>query len=193
MTLARPLAPSSIRISCLPNAETFAVEHRANIVVSLLDMRMRAPQFEHVPSLLRHYAFYFRDQESVEPDGLRDAVSDLISIAERARTSKMETRILVHCHGGVSRSTASAYILLAGMFPERTAEGLFRDLLTIARKPWPNRLMVEIAEKEFEKRLDRKVQLVCPLDRYREMHPRRLEAYRKVNVKRGIVSGDYKR
>lgn len=193
MSTATPYAPSIIRVSCLPNAEKFAEEHRATVAISLLDTRMRAPNFANVATLRQHYAFYFPDQESVEPDGLRDAVGELIRIAERVRTSNYEARILVHCHGGVSRSAAAAYILLSGLYPERASEQVFEDFLKIARKPWPNRLMVEIAEKILEKQLDRKVGLLCPLDQYRELHPRRLDAFRKVNAKRGIVSGKYKR
>lgn len=188
-----PYAASNIRVSCLPNAEKFAAEHRAEITISLLDVRMRAPTFANASSLRQQYAFYFRDQESVEPEGLREAVSGLLCIAGQVLESRKQTRILVHCHGGASRSAAAAYILLAALRPDLSADRHFEDLLRITRKPWPNRLMAQIAEELLEKILDRKLGLLCPLDQYREKHPHRLAAYHKVNEKRGIVSAGYKR
>ena len=53
--------------------------------------------------------------------------------------------ILVHCHAGVSRSPAAAFILMC-----QRNDGREQEAATVLRKQarhaWPNRLMVEIAD-----------------------------------------------
>ncbi|MER2520104.1 MAG: hypothetical protein ABTQ34_05375 [Bdellovibrionales bacterium] len=126
MTKTSPYDADNIRVSCFPNAEKFAEEHQARIAISLLDVRMRAPNFANVPSLRQQHAFYFRDQESVEPEGLREAVENMIQIAGQERQRGKASRFLVHCHGGVSRSTAAAYISSPRCVPNSMRNGTLR-------------------------------------------------------------------
>jgi hypothetical protein len=59
----------------------------------------------------------------------------------------------------------------------------FASLLTITRKPWPNRRIVEA----LDNRLGRGGDLMQPLDSYRAQFPRRILAYRRLNRRRGLV------
>jgi len=54
--------------------------------------------------------------------------------------------LLVHCHAGVSRSTAAAAILMAQHNPGREADA-FLALLDLRPQAWPNTRMVEIADR----------------------------------------------
>jgi predicted protein tyrosine phosphatase len=62
--------------------------------------------------------------------------------AERA-----EGHLLVHCHMGVSRSTAAMLTLLAQTNPEENEDRLFERLTAIRPQAWPNSLMVSFADE----------------------------------------------
>src|SRR6202041_4105585 len=57
-----------------------------------------------------------------------------------------DTHLLIHCHAGVSRSTASAALLLAQAPPARPAEAIFTEIGRIRPRAWPNLLLLEFAE-----------------------------------------------
>ncbi|MGH6962386.1 MAG: hypothetical protein ACREE7_18045, partial [Dongiaceae bacterium] len=72
---------------------------------------------------------------------------------------------------GISRSTASAYIALArDLGIEREAEA-FEALLRITAHPWPNRLLVSLADQL----IGANGRLLAPLDVYRAANVHRLE------------------
>ena len=54
--------------------------------------------------------------------------------------------LLIHCHAGVSRSTAAAAMLMAQHNPGREADA-FLALLEIRHQAWPNTRMVDIADR----------------------------------------------
>jgi predicted protein tyrosine phosphatase len=58
-----------------------------------------------------------------------------------------EAHLLVHCHAGVSRSTAAMLCLLARESPGETEDALFERLRRIRPQAWPNSLMVSIGDK----------------------------------------------
>ena len=54
--------------------------------------------------------------------------------------------MLVHCHMGISRSTAAMAILMAQSDPGHTEERIFSQLIDLRPQAWPNSLMVEFAD-----------------------------------------------
>ena len=54
--------------------------------------------------------------------------------------------VLVHCHAGISRSTAAAAILMAQHAPGQE-EAAFLRLLDLRKHGWPNTRMVEFADQ----------------------------------------------
>jgi predicted protein tyrosine phosphatase len=73
--------------------------------------------------------------------------------------------LLVHCHAGISRSTASMTILLAEARPEADEDVLFAHIREIRPQAWPNSRMIAMADEL----LDRGGRLVGALRRhYRE-------------------------
>jgi predicted protein tyrosine phosphatase len=64
----------------------------------------------------------------------------------RDLTEARGTHLLVHCHAGVSRSTAAATLILAQTHPDRPAE---EALLTVVRqrpRAWPNLRILELGD-----------------------------------------------
>ncbi len=54
--------------------------------------------------------------------------------------------LLVHCHAGISRSTAAMSILLAEAHPERDEDDIFAEILGIRPQAWPNSVMIGLAD-----------------------------------------------
>lgn len=55
--------------------------------------------------------------------------------------------LLVHCHAGISRSTAALTMMLAQARPDRPAAEVVAAVVGIRRKAWPNLRMIEFADE----------------------------------------------
>lgn len=60
-----------------------------------------------------------------------------------------DAHLLVHCHMGISRSTASTALLVAQAAPEMAAEDIFGELLKIRPQIWPNLRIVEMGDERL--------------------------------------------
>jgi predicted protein tyrosine phosphatase len=100
---------------------------------------MILPQPEHVESVLRF--------------------GDEVAAVKAERT---EGHLLVHCHMGISRSTAAMLTLMAQTYPDENEDKLFERLLEIRPQAWPNSLMIAFADEL----LSRKGRLVDGLRRH---------------------------
>ena len=58
-----------------------------------------------------------------------------------------EAHLLVHCHAGISRSTASMALILAQQRPDLSAEAILAEVLRIREKAWPNLRMLEMGDE----------------------------------------------
>lgn len=54
--------------------------------------------------------------------------------------------LLVHCHAGVSRSTASMTLILAQALADRPAPDILAEVLRIRDKAWPNLRILEMGD-----------------------------------------------
>lgn len=61
-------------------------------------------------------------------------------------TDNKPIHALVHCHAGVSRSTAAAILLLAQHHPERAADEAVGVVARLRPRAWPNLRMVEFGD-----------------------------------------------
>ena len=57
-----------------------------------------------------------------------------------------ETHLLVHCHAGVSRSTAAATLILAQTRPDRPAEQALLEVVRQRPRAWPNLRILELGD-----------------------------------------------
>jgi predicted protein tyrosine phosphatase len=57
--------------------------------------------------------------------------------------------LLVHCHAGVSRSTASMALILAQALPDIAGKRIFEEILRIRPQAWPNLRILEIGDAQL--------------------------------------------
>ena len=70
--------------------------------------------------------------------------------------------MLIHCQGGVSRSTAAAVALLAQAHPEIDEDEIVAHVVSLRPQAWPNSRMVTFADEI----LGRNGRLVAALQRF---------------------------
>jgi predicted protein tyrosine phosphatase len=63
--------------------------------------------------------------------------------------SNASSHVLVHCHMGISRSTAAMITLMAQADPDETSEALFERLTKIRPQAWPNSKMIPYADSQL--------------------------------------------
>jgi predicted protein tyrosine phosphatase len=81
-----------------------------------------------------------------------------------------EAHLLVHCHMGISRSTAAMALILAQARPDRPAREAFAEVRRIRPRLWPNLHVIELGDAL----LGRKGELVAAaIARYRHVIGRR--------------------
>jgi predicted protein tyrosine phosphatase len=66
-----------------------------------------------------------------------------------AAAPRPDAHLLVHCHAGISRSTASMLLILAQALPDRPAADLVHEILHIRAKAWPNIRLVEMGDAKL--------------------------------------------
>lgn len=167
------------RVSCLPRASDVADEWRATHVVSLIDPAIGP---EHVPVIksAEHVVARLRDQETAEfTTHFPDIIESLFETI-RPAIETPHSRILVHCHAGVSRSTAFCYAMIAHRAGRGMENEAFGAFLSIVNKPWPNRRIIEILDRSW----GRDGALLAPLDAMRARYPKRIHAWDRFNRKR---------
>jgi len=66
--------------------------------------------------------------------------------------ARAEGHLLIHCHAGISRSTAAMAMLLAQLYPDEPADRLFARLTEIRPQAWPNSIMIGYADELLSRR-----------------------------------------
>lgn len=125
-------------------------EGRVSHVLSILDPGWPVPWAfgsfgEHERLELR-----FHDVTEDLPGTLAPQPEHVRRLLEFGRDLTAEPReaahLLVHCHAGVSRSTAALALMLAQALPDRPAGEIFGEVLRIRAKAWPNLRIVEMGD-----------------------------------------------
>ncbi|MXQ12647.1 tyrosine phosphatase family protein [Microvirga makkahensis] len=75
-----------------------------------------------------------------------EAVLRFAEEMEAGRADRVEGHLLVHCHMGISRSTAAMLTLMARSSPDEVEDRLFERLVEIRPQAWPNSRMVAFAD-----------------------------------------------
>ncbi|THF60100.1 protein tyrosine phosphatase [Mesorhizobium composti] len=73
------------------------------------------------------------------------------NLLDFARSWDRARPLVVHCFAGISRSTASAYIIAAALAPERDEEELARTLRALSPSATPNPRLVAVADMLLER------------------------------------------
>lgn len=124
-------------------------------VLSILDPEWPAPEVfgtydEHAKLELRFHDIIEDEAEQLPPQ--RFHIEQLLEFGRGLdREPVGEAHLLVHCHAGISRSSASMALLVAQAAPDRPAEKIFADILAIRPQIWPNLRIVEMGDALLER------------------------------------------
>lgn len=148
----------------LPEHGPRAVTH----VLSLLDPNW--PELTGFQTYGKHSRTTLRFHDVIDPGpGLtlptKAHVAEILAFGDALATESKadrERHLLVHCHMGISRSSAAMLSLMAQMQPQETEDQLFARLRQIRPQAWPNSLMVGYADEL----LGREGRLVSALRRH---------------------------
>ena len=117
-------------------------------VVSILDPDHPYPTELETIDASRREIFYFDDVTLPEENRSPPERCDIERLLEWGRGLLLgaeETHLLVHCHAGVSRSTAAAAILMLDHNPG-LEDKVFQEISHLRSRNWPNSRMVQIAD-----------------------------------------------
>lgn len=119
-------------------------------VLSLIDTHHVVPDGLGGFGAIDHELVRFDDIVAEFPGFVACSEADvrrMLAFGERVRDAGERARhLLVHCHAGISRSTASAAVLMAQFNPGRETEA-FLKILDLRPHGWPNTRIVEFADR----------------------------------------------
>lgn len=152
----KPLAISVLTICGIPELPEQR-DRMVTHVLSLLDPEW--PEIDTFQNYNAHHRTTLRFHDVIEPVAGRIPptpahVADILQFGtELAATSgdRSEGHLLVHCHMGVSRSTAAMLSLLAQAYPDEAEDNLFARLRAIRPQAWPNSLMIGYADDQLRR------------------------------------------
>jgi predicted protein tyrosine phosphatase len=152
MTTNVPLQITVCGIGELCNYQQARVSH----VLSILDPGTPVPTDfltfgTHERLELRFHDIIDEHPEMVCPR--REHIEQMLTFVQQLRhRPHSDTHLLTHCHAGVSRSAASAILVLAELRPELPATALIEELLRIRSRVWPNLRIIEIGDEVLRRR-----------------------------------------
>ena len=123
-------------------------------VLSILDPDWPVPDSfgtfgEHAKLELRfHDVIEPRDAGVIAPSP--EHVAQLLTFGRGLMTKPIkDAHLLVHCHAGVSRSTASLALILAQASPGVGGSPILEEVLRIRPQAWPNLRIIEIGDAQL--------------------------------------------
>jgi len=91
---------------------------------------------------------YFHDAIEPGPHIVLPAKADVETILAFGRDVGQDLRhLLIHCHAGISRSTAAMAMILAQAFPDESEGAIVERLFAIRPQAWPNSRMIGFADE----------------------------------------------
>ncbi|HEV7440851.1 MAG TPA: protein-tyrosine-phosphatase [Methylobacterium sp.] len=142
------MKPESITLHTVCGLEEIAGHDERGVshVLSLLDPGTPEPESfggfpAHRRTTLRFHDCLAPGEGLVPPE--RADVAAILAFGAEARGA---AHLLVHCHYGLSRSTAALLILFAQDAPEMPAEALVERLHALREPAWPNARMIAFAD-----------------------------------------------
>ena len=122
-------------------------------VLSILDPGWPEPEAFGAFDPHRRLELRFHDVIETEPGCVAPESLDVEQLLSFGRdlTEGKGTHLLVHCHAGVSRSTAAATLIVAQARPDRPAEEALQTVLSRRPRAWPNLRILELGDALLER------------------------------------------
>jgi predicted protein tyrosine phosphatase len=117
-------------------------------ILSILDPEWPEPAaFRAFDPHLRT-TLYFHDAIEPGPHIVLPEKADVETILAFGRDVGQDLRhLLIHCHAGISRSTAAMAMILAQAFPQLSEGAIVERLFSIRPQAWPNSRMIGFADE----------------------------------------------
>jgi predicted protein tyrosine phosphatase len=122
-------------------------------VLSILDPNWPEPPafWAFAPHL--RMTLHFHDAIEPAPEIVLPQAADVQSILAFGRDLGDDVgHLLIHCHAGISRSTAAMLMILAQAFPGEDEGEIVERLLRIRAQAWPNARMIGFADEFLGRR-----------------------------------------
>jgi predicted protein tyrosine phosphatase len=121
-------------------------------ILSILDPEWPDP--EAFQAFDPHFRATLRFHDAIEPgpDILLPQKADVEAILTFGRDAAEAGGLLIHCHAGISRSTAATLMILAQARPNEEEDGLADRLLQTRPQAWPNSRMMAFADELLDRR-----------------------------------------
>ena len=141
-------APFRLTICGIPELD----EHCAagvTHVLSILDPDTPDPPAFAAFAPHHRLALRFHDIIDTLPDRLAPAKADVERLLAFGHelSDTPGNHLLIHCHAGVSRSTASAALILAQARPDRPARAALEAVAQLRPRAWPNLRILEFGDE----------------------------------------------
>jgi predicted protein tyrosine phosphatase len=141
-------APFRLTICGIPELD----EHCAagvTHVLSILDPDTPDPPAFAAFAPHHRLALRFHDIIDTLPDRLAPAKADVERLLAFGHelSDTPGNHLLIHCHAGVSRSTASAALILAQARPDRPARDALEAVAQLRPRAWPNLRILEFGDE----------------------------------------------
>ncbi len=134
-----------IHVCSLQAVPSEAERLRPTHLISIVDPEQYVETPRGVDSA-RHWLFRFHDINDPLPGHVAPEEEDIERLLRFGDEWDGAAATLIHCHAGISRSTAAALILICQRNAGREREAAVR-LRRAGRHAWPNRRMIELADR----------------------------------------------
>jgi predicted protein tyrosine phosphatase len=184
----KPFAFSALTVCGLDELDRHS-ERGVTHVLSILDPEWPGP--DALEDFEPHSRVTFRFHDAIEPE--RGVVlpqkSDVDAILAFGRDAGGVNHLLIHCHAGISRSTAAMLMILAQAHPHEFEDAIVDRLLEIRPQAWPNSRMIGFADERLGRdgRLSAAVARIY--SRRLKAEPELAETMRRLNRAREVEYG----
>ncbi|HJY47254.1 MAG TPA: protein-tyrosine-phosphatase [Stellaceae bacterium] len=123
-------------------------------VLSILDPGWPEPDSLSRFDINRRLRLRFHDVIESHPGWIAPERWDveLLLAFSRDLTMANKVHLLVHCHAGVSRSTAAATLVMAQTCPDRPAAEVLQEVVRLRPRAWPNLRILELGDEILGRR-----------------------------------------
>lgn len=150
----QPIAISTLTICGIEELPAQSAR-RVSHVLSLLDPDL--PELDSFAAYEAHERLTLRFHDIIAPMAGRvhpteahvGAILDFGASLKETAAKRSGGHLLVHCHMGISRSSAAMLSLLAQVHAEESEDRLFERLRLVRPQAWPNSVMIGFADTQL--------------------------------------------